>query len=1797
MMSGTHMDPEDETGELSSKDSIVAFSKASESCTRRQGAPDSRSQNSDQSQKSITEKSQRSSRSMRSETEKSIDTSSTRHSSSNSSRHSKDRRQANAKDEDDRMKRADRLDHSRRANVEDKLFELASAPTRFSLENRSRGVGGKHSNDQKGRTSRVGSSSSGTTSDDQTGSLIPSSGMDHRRDRARIPNMERLDTDFEGIIVPIRPPLDDRSRSRRRAGDDERNLKNENRGTRSNDDRDRPVRQRTNSSRETNSSKGVRAEDNRNRPSSSSTRETNSSRGMRTTDDRNRPRSSNMSETNSSRGMSSTDDRNLPRSRTSRENNASVGMRTADDRYRPNSSSILETNSSGGMHIDNDRYRPKSSSAGEINSSGGIRSVDRNLPCLSSTGETNSSGGIGTSDRYRLNSNSAGVFDSGRGIRTADRDRPSSSSAGETNSIRGTRTADDRNRPSSSIAREAFNDTKKKFHTDTPQEHFLPEINLGTKKETSEFSNAGEYSSNRHGFPDSSSQNSDQSRKSRKSGTEESQRSSRSTRSHGEKSIDTSSTRRHSDDRPPENAKKGEDGMKRADYCQEEPRGTLEDVKRLELTSAPTRPDVDDRNKSRKGKPSDDNKSITVSASNRENSTANNNNNRNNWSIKHGKITGDQKEAREVSAFEPATVVLGDTILKSGTKKIKISGPACVSQSSRNTADDRLLEMNQKSPSSDSSRRTLDIHAKEDSRGSRHGRREVVKPREREDSKDDEGSKNTTMTVDESRPDESEGEEESARKGRREFWGNALCDRGLMKRNSSVVDSNLRENFLGTAITTTPGTSAMFRMFDKELSNTRINSDVLQVYKLMFASLSVVFCATSTIPTDQHSPFSYTRIPSIPVQAARMLWSELIGGAYCSFCPKTGMYVLEINEHEIISKRDPSISEEAVKTFIKYINCEEVPEATRPRAGFLSRFQPTKKVAPKHGFFGFGSMPASNVHDRDKSDRRAKTKDPFLFQIREFLVEHGFLELAGRRIDDPDEDEMETLFDESDITNEDEYEGYFAGDDSDVELDFFGWNERKVNLRARKRSQYFQIYKDMQHQYGVFLSSLHVHEGGFALMETNSNEAIRSSVFQEFDTMKRWTDAMSKACLRKLYEDQIIMVDHVRGSIAEGMPVDDMPSMTKMSPFGDATSYALQMYPSHLMRCGRVMEASRILTNQRFFYGRILALGAFDATNQHRANLDELFKRSKLAREGIHDFGGDGASIDPVDVEKTTVAVMISVLTATFPVGDIGTAIKGEREKGEVGRAFHLIGTFIAESGDAMAAVEIYERALRLKILILGENHSSVARTFRHMAHQYLFQCDYEQAVRYYEESVRIERTQIEIDHRRIILSLNSIGMIYGMIGKHEKAIETYAQSLAIQKANLGDTHPQVAETLNSMGIVYGMMGVFDKSVECYSEALFIKIRRHGPEHIDVADVHFNLGLVHNKRGDHDSAISCYQEALRIRKDKFGDEHEEVARVLHHIGVALSDMGEVGDAMRFYEECLRIRRLILGDEHEDVARTLHNLGLVYYENCNYDKALECFEDAIRLGRQKFGKKNEKVADTLYSMGLVYQKLANFKEAISSYEEALIIRRLKLGPDHLEVALTLHNMGDVYYMMGELESAMAAYKDAYDFRLGKLGPDDVDVAATRNNMGVVYMKKGEHDNAMQCFTDALRIREAQLGPDHEKCSDTLHNMGLVHKNLKEYDQAIVRYDQALRSRKIQLGDCDMKVADTLYNMAIVYANTGKFTLSLEKYKEALRTYRETGMADDHPSIVNTLQWIRWAQKKLSKAPRKDLHLSR
>ena len=335
--------------------------------------------------------------------------------------------------------------------------------------------------------------------------------------------------------------------------------------------------------------------------------------------------------------------------------------------------------------------------------------------------------------------------------------------------------------------------------------------------------------------------------------------------------------------------------------------------------------------------------------------------------------------------------------------------------------------------------------------------------------------------------------------------------------------------------------------------------------------------------------------------------------------------------------------------------------------------------------------------------------------------------------------------------------------------------------------------------------------------------------------------------------------------------------------------------------------------------------------------------------------------------------------------------------------------------------------------------------------------------------------------------------------------------------------------------------------------------------------------------------ITAFAERLETELDLV--DWPEPIRIMQRNWIGRSQGAHIDFTIEGYEEALRVRPLRLGDESEDVARTLNNLGQCYYRNEDYNRALECFKGTLRVSKKKLGDNHEKIGDTLNSMGEVYTKLRKFQEAQEHFLGALTVRRKTLGDDHVDTATTLHNLGDVYYMINDYDNAMKSYQEAFRIRYFKLGADDVDTAYTRNNMGVIRLKRGENQEALECFTEALRVRQALLGKTHEKTSDTLHNLGLVYKNLKEYQKAIDMYRQALEIRQAKAnGDSCLKSADTLYNIGIVYANSNfddKYMRALEMFQQCLDTYQDAGLADDHPSIQNTTQWISWATKRMAK----------
>jgi len=846
------------------------------------------------------------------------------------------------------------------------------------------------------------------------------------------------------------------------------------------------------------------------------------------------------------------------------------------------------------------------------------------------------------------------------------------------------------------------------------------------------------------------------------------------------------------------------------------------------------------------------------------------------------------------------------------------------------------------------------------------------------------------------------------------------------------------------------------------------------------------------------------------------------------------------------------------------------------------------------------------------------------------------------------------------------------GSDADVS----GWRrrakkKRRAKSRRKRRTQYLQIQRDMQHVYGIHLSSRPIEEGGFAHfcsdhdlddnLDSDDDSAIAAiaTIAREHATMRAWNSLMADECLKKQYRKRLIRKNAGDGlgehddehndddddNLLVGFPsesaneedncpgssnmrgrrrriakkrakkFEDLPPHepwifheTRKWPLDDGARYSLHMLPAHLMRAGRNRETANLLRGSSFFGGRVRVMGAQKAVLVHRQDLEELERRIYVALENYAEEGGEETEIDLEETLLVSCDSMVRYLTKKYAYIKVVEKddqerggqessekrrvekVRGEKVRGETGRGLHSIGWFLGRKDYSEEAISCYKKALRFKRASMGSRHYSLAGTLHNCGNLYLDQNEFQEAIRCYVDALKIEKKK-KSNKANIATTLNSLAMIYGMSSQYDQAIKCYEEALELEKELYGNNNLRCAECLNNLGIIYGIKGEYAEAIKCYSATLRIKRSQLGDSHPEVADSLFSMGIVHTKMGDFASAVDCYQSALSIRKEILGADHEEVARVLHCLGIVLGDMGEVENSIRCYEEALRIRLLRLGDESEDVARTLNNLGQCYYRNEDYNRALECFKGTLRVSKKKLGEDHEKIGDTLNSMGEVYTKLRKFQEAQEHFLRALTVRRKALGDDHVDTATSLHNLGDVYYMINNYDNAMESYQEAFRIRYFKLGSDDVDTAYTRNNMGVIRLKRGENQEALECFTEALRVRQALLGKTNEKTSDTLHNLGLVYKNLKEYQKAIDMYTQALEIRQAKAnGDSCLKSADTLYNIGIVYANSnfdGKYKLALEMFQQCLETYQDAGLADDHPSIQNTTQWITWATKRMSK----------
>ncbi len=193
-----------------------------------------------------------------------------------------------------------------------------------------------------------------------------------------------------------------------------------------------------------------------------------------------------------------------------------------------------------------------------------------------------------------------------------------------------------------------------------------------------------------------------------------------------------------------------------------------------------------------------------------------------------------------------------------------------------------------------------------------------------------------------------------------------------------------------------------------------------------------------------------------------------------------------------------------------------------------------------------------------------------------------------------------------------------------------------------------------------------------------------------------------------------------------------------------------------------------------------------------------------------------------------------------------------------------MTGCLMSRVGEYDEAIELYERALRIHMVTLGEMHADTASNIMSIGVSYSHLGHHKRSIELYERALRIQIATLGEMHADTALSISSMGTSYSKMGQEDRAIELYERALRIQIATLGDMHADTAGTISSMGSSYSKKGQEDRAIELYERALRITMATLGEMHADTARIFSSMGTSHLKKGQYDLAIAETERALRI---------------------------------------------------------------------------------------------------------------------------------------------------------------------------------------------------------------------------------------------------------------------------------------------------------------------------------------------
>jgi CHAT domain-containing protein/Tfp pilus assembly protein PilF len=456
-----------------------------------------------------------------------------------------------------------------------------------------------------------------------------------------------------------------------------------------------------------------------------------------------------------------------------------------------------------------------------------------------------------------------------------------------------------------------------------------------------------------------------------------------------------------------------------------------------------------------------------------------------------------------------------------------------------------------------------------------------------------------------------------------------------------------------------------------------------------------------------------------------------------------------------------------------------------------------------------------------------------------------------------------------------------------------------------------------------------------------------------------------------------------------------------------------------------------------------------------------------------------------------------------------------------------------AQAAQYDSAIAYFEKA---SLLYEKENDwENYARCYNQMGKSAWYNWALEQAAFYLNKALKIGINHLGENHPTVAESYYLFGLVYTDQDDFDRVIQSLDKALSIQLSALGELHLDVANTYNALGLYYEKKGQYDQALVYYEKGLEIKQQLLGEQDPAVGVSCNNMAIAYWQKGDYDRAFAFSEKAISIFRVAYGEEHPKVGFAYNDLANIYQQKGDYDQALVFYQKAVSIHTETLGGKSAHTGVGYLNIGLVHFDKGNYDLAIDFSQKALSIFLKTMGEQGDEVAYCYINLGNSYKEKGNYKRALVFYDKALSIYTARYGGQHPTAATIFDSKAIIYQQQGNYNHAGIFFDKALSSRLAVLGEFHPDVATSYNHRGDLYYEKGDYDQAIAFYQQAMRANVPAFAESGIYPNPPLENILSEKELLKSLEQKgrvlAARYGK--KSAQLQ----DLKAAVSTYDRAV------------------------------------------------------------